>query len=387
MSERRGRGRGRPPSAAEVERLVRWAVGPRGRDSNADRLLRLLVVALVLLAAFWLSSRVATRRPATGPLPPSSGTGEGYSFCTWNAENLFDDEDDPQNRDDDEDWFGAHPEAVRLKVSRLAEALLTQNGGHGPDVLALVEVENRRAVELLQDALNDRLEEPWRYTGLIHRDNRTGRRIEPALLSRLPVRDDLTRTFGIRRILEAHLEAAGAPLVVLVSHWTSRLRDGGVDKRFAYADALYAIYLDLRDADPAVDLLLCGDYNDEPGDPSLLDHLHAEWDPTQVVPDADPPRLYELLGGRDPNDWGTYFYRGRWQILDHLLAAPGLLDDQGWTVLPGTLRVENDDALRTQAGGPPFRFGGPRDEGKPRGFSDHFAVTVRLRLDPERVVE
>ncbi|HEX8199690.1 MAG TPA: hypothetical protein VF590_04330, partial [Isosphaeraceae bacterium] len=166
------------------------------------------VVVLVLLVALvsWLVGPGPRRRPA-GPAPPSSR--EGYLFASWNAENLFDDQDDPRSHDEDEDFFGRNPAMVGRKVELLADALLVQNDGRGPDILALVEVENRRAVELLRDALNRRLETPWQYTGLIHRDNRTGRRIEPAVLTRLPADDARTRgprDFDNRRILEAHLE-------------------------------------------------------------------------------------------------------------------------------------------------------------------------------------
>src|SRR3954471_15966888 len=102
------------------------------------------VVVLVMLVALisWLLDQGPGRRLA-GPVP--APTREGYLFCSWNAENLFDDQDDPKSHDEDEDWFGRHPEMVRRKVELLADALLRQNEGRGPDILALVEVENRRA--------------------------------------------------------------------------------------------------------------------------------------------------------------------------------------------------------------------------------------------------
>lgn len=366
-----------------------------------------LLIVVVLLLVF--SPRPPRRPPVAQPpqaraLPraaPAPAPAEGYLYCTWNVENLFDDQDDPKNHDTDEDWFAAHPELVRQKLDHLADALLALDGGRGPDILAVVEVENRHAVEMLRDTLNARLPTELRYDGLVHHDNLTGRRIEPALLTRLQVLDDpigpplagrVPRTvvrkgaddphdFGIRRVLEARLAADGVPLSVLVSHWTSRVTDETDVKRSAYADVLYAATLDLIRRDPAADVILSGDYNDEPTDVALVDHLHVTADPAAVRASDPQPRLLDLMAGRDPLSFGTYYYGRRWQILDHLVASPGLLDPDGWQVLPATLRVLDDPPLATGDARRPFRFGGPHDHA-PRGYSDHFAVTVRLRLNP-----
>jgi endonuclease/exonuclease/phosphatase family metal-dependent hydrolase len=346
---------------------------------------------LVIIAGFLL---IVYNRPRPGlppPLPrapgPTAGVpvplpvpdDAGYLFCTWNVENFYDDHDDPRNNDEDEDWFGRNPRIVAAKVRMLADALLLQNGGRGPDILAMVEVENRRAVELLRDQLNGRLSTADQYQTIVQRDNLTGRRFGPAILSRLPARDGLTRTFGGRRILESHLVADGVPLVILVSHWTSRLRGGNEDKREAYAEVIYRAFLDLRRADPAVDCLISGDFNDGPDDPSVRIGLRTTANPDDVRA-ADPkPRLLDLMAGRDPGSFGTYYYRSRWEVLDHVIATPGLLDDRGWSILPATLRVAHPPELRAGRAGAPWRFGNPADT-KPRGPSDHFAINVRLRV-------
>ena len=140
-------------------------------DKNRLRMAALMVV--LALAGLWFLRQGEAPNPAL-PAAASPNPAEGYLFCTWNVENLFDDQDDPRNHDEDEDWFGQNPEAVREKVGLLAEALLRQNGGRGPDILAVVEVENRRAAELLRDALNDRLPTELRYDGLVFRYNGRG---------------------------------------------------------------------------------------------------------------------------------------------------------------------------------------------------------------------
>jgi len=350
----------------------------------------LLAAAIVLLAALgvWLlrGGLGPSPRPVAGPLPVPAASADGYLFCTWNVENFFDDQDDPTNHDADEDWFGRDPTAVRAKVDLLAHALLTQNGGRGPDLLAVVEVESRRAALLLRDALNARLDPADHYTGVVHRPNRTGRRFGPAVLTRLPVRDDLTRSYVPLRMLEVHVVGPGdAPLIVLASHWTSRLRDGGDARRATYADAVYRAVAEAVASDPEADVLVAGDFNDEPGDASLIDHLHAVADPDLVRSAArrgDPPLLLDLTAGLDPDRDGTYRHDGRWEVLDHVAVSAGLLDPAGWQVRPETLRAANAPALRTGRDGRPWRFGGPTNQA-PRGPSDHFALTVRLKVAPD----
>ena len=346
-------------------------------------------MALVLVG-LWLIARwspdVARRSPI--PVPAPTQGSEGYLFCTWNAENLFDDEDDPFNHDADENWFAANPAIVREKVDHIARALLLQNKGRGPDILVLVEVENRRAVELLRDAINERLSPGDHYLTLIHRDNTTGRRIEPAVLSRLGAHDDLTRTFQGDRTLEAHLIGPReAPLVVLASHWTSRIRNGTEDRRERYADRIFRAVLDRTRSDPSADILIAGDFNDEPDDASVVAHLHAVGDATEVIDSGrtgKPFRLLDLTARLDPRrGQGTYYFSGRWQVFDHIVAAPGLLDPAGWRILPDTLRVENSAPLCIGREGRPWRFGSSTSRA-PRGYSDHFAVTVRLVAEGAR---
>lgn len=353
---------------------------PRSPRLRTDYLVSAVVLLALIVAGLLLARLVEPdRRPPPVPAPRAGG----YLFCHWNVENLFDDRDDPRDHDALENWFGRDPAAVRAKLDRLADALLRLNGGRGPDILALVEVENRRAVDLLRRALNDRLSAEWQYpeAGLVHRDNRSGRRIEPAILTRLRAQEvpPSDRDRG-RRILTARVEAGGATLIVQASHWTSRVTDRTGQKRSAYAEVLYADFLDFHADDPAVDLLMAGDFNDEPADESVRVHLRATGDRALIRPGDPRPFLLNLMAGLDPRRDGTYLFRNRWQILDHLVASPGLLDARGWAVVPGTLAVVHDEDLRHGKARGPLRFG-VEDNANPRGPSDHFAVTVRLSAE------
>lgn len=342
---------------------------------------------VLLIAGVAIALRNVTIPPSQPfPRPPSTTRVPipgGFLFCTWNAENLFDDQDDPHFKDDLEDWYGRDPQAIGRKLALLTDSLLRLNQGRGPDVLALVEVENRRAVELLRATLNARLPDAWDYpeAGLIHRDNRTGRRIEPAILTRLPAREAYPAGFGTRRILASRIEGPdGSPLLVLAAHWTSRLGGEKTEaKREAYAEVLYRTFLDAYRRDPAADVLICGDFNDQPDDSAVTTGLHTTDDPTRVRPGPAEPWLLNLMAGRDPRGDGTYLYNNRWEILDHIIVSPGLLDDRGWRVRLDTLQVVNGPELRGSRNRGPLRFGNEHNP-NPRGPSDHFAVAVGLAV-------
>jgi hypothetical protein len=121
-----------------------------------SRLPRGLVIALVALAGvgylIYHYGGKLKHDPVATAGPPGS-----YVFCSWNAENFFDDSDSPTIHDEMEDWYGNNPDMFAKKVDHLATGLLTMNDGAGPDVIALVEVESLKCFEALRDALNEKL--------------------------------------------------------------------------------------------------------------------------------------------------------------------------------------------------------------------------------------
>jgi hypothetical protein len=148
-----------------------------------------------------------------------------------------------------------------------------------------------------------------------------------------------------------------------------------------------------------VAFLACGDFNDNPDDPSVTEHLHAVADPGEVLASArgPEPKLLDLFGKLwQENRWGgtagTHYYRGKNFIFDQIVVSPGLLDNQGWECAIDTAKVHIDPLMvrlnkhrvdgvvqRIQV---PKPFGGPHEKIplSERGVSDHFPVTVRLTL-------
>src|SRR5436190_692069 len=83
----------------------------------------------------------------------------------------------------------------------------------------------------------------------------------PAIITRLPVLKERTQLLGKRqRILEGHIVVNDQELVVLATHWTSRLSDAKGQARAHYADVIYGRFLGMFKRNPKVDLLICGDF-------------------------------------------------------------------------------------------------------------------------------
>jgi endonuclease/exonuclease/phosphatase family metal-dependent hydrolase len=341
-----------------------------------------LVAGVVVLTVQWVRSH-----PHGEPSSSPSSTGpKNVIFCVWNMENLFDDKDDKRRHPDEEydSWFVNDPAARTRKYERLTEALLRLNAGNGPDIIVGNEIESPRAAELLKDALNEHLPAgAAHYEFVAMKELDAGRHIAPCVISRYPL--SRAKLLGRRqRILEVHVTVNDHDLWVVASHWTSQLSDKGTDEtrgRFAYADTIHAEYSDAIGANPTVDFLVCGDFNDTPDAPSITQHLHMVGDAKAVTVNAHPPLLYGLLSGKSPREYGTHYYGGKPLIYDHIAISPGLFDDTGWGYSPDSVNVPTAGLIRQgSTGRRPWRYGSRNDDALGRGFSDHFPVVATLKV-------
>jgi endonuclease/exonuclease/phosphatase family metal-dependent hydrolase len=321
-----------------------------------------------------------------GPLATESGgAGAGdYLFCFWNTENLFDDIPGNSKGRADRDfdrWFATDAAARKQKYGNLANVLLQLNGGKGPDILAVAEVESARAADLLRQTLNGRLsdlrlhyKEPLVKIG-------GGRHIGVAVLTRLKVgRIVNLREWSRLRITEVHLEAGGCELVVIASHWTSRVSDHTGAGRGKYGNLLYGRFRTLYERNAAVDLLICGDFNDNPDDDSVTKHLRATGDLAEVR-GGGKPLLFNLFARAWKEGEASHAYGRAGFLFDQIVVSPGLLDRSCWSVDVDSARIVKQMAFK----GRPNSFGRPppkdRRPLRVRGASDHFPVTVRLSVN------
>jgi endonuclease/exonuclease/phosphatase family metal-dependent hydrolase len=350
-----------------------------------------VAIGVLVLVAGGVAIYLYTR-PAQQPTPPPDNLPPGAKtvvFCLWNMENLFDDKDDKRRSLDEpyDTWFVEDAEARKAKYAKLAAWLLKQNGGIGPDVIVGNEIESRRAAELLQQELNAGLPEgAVKFNHVAMEELDGGRHIAPCVISRYPLSGaKLLEPRSRMRILEVHVTANKYDLVLVASHWTSQLTDRG-DKedggRNKYATIIYDHYAPAVKENPKLDYLVCGDFNDTPDSESVANKLHLTGDAKAVTADANPPKLFGPLSGKDPMEFGTHYYN-KPLIYDHVGLSPGMLDEEGWGYLADSVKVPTDGLIRTGSKGRrPWRYGSKSDTAVGRGYSDHFPVMVTLKVAP-----
>jgi endonuclease/exonuclease/phosphatase family metal-dependent hydrolase len=348
--------------------------------------LGVIAVLVVVVVGYY----VWTTFPKHRTPPPVVGDGKAATvlFCSWNVENFYDDRDDPKVHDEMENWFGTDPAAFRTKVDHLAEGLLKMNDGAGPDVACLCEVESERCMTALKEAANAKLEAAGmsdrKYTAVLFKGDNMGRHFAPGILTRLSAEGDRTRKLGKRqngRIIEGHLYANGHELIVIAAHWTSRVTDKEDvgNRRKDYAEDCYGRARAILHENPDADVIVCGDFNDEFKDPSIQNELHATDRIDAVRNSLDEPRLLDLFADWSGDPPGTIHGKGKWSVFDHICVTRGLLDERGWSCDPKNARVFAPKEFRHGKRGEPFAFGKQNHDG-PRGYSDHFPVTIQLSV-------
>lgn len=350
-----------------------------------------------------VASATAPVRKALLPTPPSEPCRpDELMVGHYSLENLFDTVDDPATVDEDFTPAAevAYDEAkLSQRFTNLGNAIRTMNGGRGPDILSLTEVENREVLTRLRDeGLGD-----LGYQTIAHLPDTDSRGIEPAVLSRYPmvgqpVQHAVVDESGkkMRGILEVNLDVNGRTLTVLVNHWlASRAgdnRDKADARRTFAAQTMQALVEAKLAANPDAEIVMLGDFNESLNGPALgaikaetaedartsrkvFDTIDALEDQKQAA-EADGEKV----------QLGTHFYAptAHWSQFDHALVSHTLLDGQGLAWVPGSTAVHAPEALRTDSGAPK-RYFLPAFKGDPQlvdaqGLSDHFPIAMRLRV-------
>jgi len=303
-----------------------------------------------------------------------------------------------KTRDDDEflPERGWDDERYARKLERLAKVIASFD----VDLLGVCEIENRRVLEdLLQRA-------PLSEKGykIAHLDSPDKRGIDMGVIFRAPLtlaagdqavvlhEIDLGEgTPKTRGIFEANFVVGESPLVFLVQHWPSRR--GGEEKsrphRIAAAKTARRVVLSRIDsaaqAGYEADILLVGDFNDDPYNVSLVEHLEAVRGRFALEGDRGRYRLFnpswKFLG---TPDLGTLYYQAGWNVFDQAIVSRGMLNRSGFEFVEGSLQIHNQTAVRNlnHPAHPPWWFRKYRGNWT-EGFSDHFAVLGTLRVHPE----
>ncbi|MDB5034428.1 MAG: putative extracellular nuclease [Chlorobi bacterium] len=324
----------------------------------------------------------------TLPSPPVPK--ESLTFAFYNTENLWDPEDDPASHGDDDftpegsmRWTN---DRLERKLAGIARAMRGMNDYHGPDLIGMCELENRHVLERLTREFLP----PGEYD-IAHAESPDERGIDVALLYR-PAMATLKRLTmhrvdlgagerPTRDIMEATFERKGRIFTVLVNHWPSR-REGAAEsepKRKLVAATAARIIDSLVALDPAADIVMMGDLNDEPADGSVHDVLDAR------AYDGERDFSHRMINTAAPvaamDTIGSYYYHNDWETIDQIILSRGLLNPAGLSLYETTETIYAPEFLRDARSDPVARppyhtyIKSVKYIG---GTSDHFPVFLRV---------
>lgn len=326
---------------------------------------RLLPAALLLLTLCFIHTTDSARA-------------DEFFVGSWNVENLFDTKDDPSVKGD-EDYTPESAkhwtqERLEIKLKNLAKVISKMNDGKGPDVLGVCEIENRQVVEMLVEELKSL----GRKYEIVHKDSPSERGIDCAIIYDSAVFTLVEPQFhhvdadNTRDIVEAKLKRNGNDLYVFMDHWPSRFHEESY--RNKAADVLRKRVDALLAADPKADIIMLGDFNDEPDDVAIREHLRAAKSDDHLPPGS----LFNTTAPIKESGKGTIVYKNKWELFDQVIVSPGLLDTAGF-------HWKKDSSRRIDF--PELIFRPKSDEEIPRpnqvytgkvfhktGYSDHLPV-------------
>ncbi|NQV40943.1 MAG: endonuclease/exonuclease/phosphatase family protein [Candidatus Marinimicrobia bacterium] len=313
-----------------------------------------------------------------------------FKAAFWNVENLFDTTNAALILDDDFTPTGKYEwteERLVKKFQDLSRVIHDIDSDNDLAILGLSEIENKDVLTRLNDNYINRGFE------IVHKESPDERGIDCALLydpTQLTIK---TRTFltvflagneKTRDIVQVEFTFNNAKgngsIHVFVNHWPSRW--GGQKEtdplRRAAALTLRTRIDNILSKNSQADILVMGDFNDYPDDPSLYDVLRAH----EAGPQKYPGDLINTTWALDKNpDAGTCMYKGKWTVLDQIIISSGMRDKKNFDWTFESTQPFRPDYLIEKDGkyeGWPYRM---HRSGKYQGgYSDHLPIVCNISV-------
>ena len=314
---------------------------------------------------------------------------DSITIAFWNVENFFDTLN--TNGKNDEEFSPAskkhwNSERYQTKVLHLAQVIGDMNNKRGPDILGMAETETKEVVnDLVNSTIKNlnynvvRIQSPdVRHisNALIYKSDKF------ELLSAVGDSVHLADNYATRLILHVSLLTKNNDtLHVFVNHWPSRI--GGAEEseinRIAAAKILRASVDLLLKTNPDANIVIMGDFNDEPDNNSIKRDLNAE----EFICDSAnySYSLHNLAWEKKRNGEGTLKYRSEWDLLDQIIVSSADVRSAhksfhyicgSFTIFKPEYMIETNPGF---VGGPLPTYGGNKYL---NGYSDHFPVFAKF---------
>jgi len=342
-----------------------------------------------------LSEGQKTARETSSPSPV-----DVFTAAVWNVQTLYDGRDTGNEYAEFRETEGWSAEKYQARLTAISQAIQQMAGPAkaAPCIIGFVEIEN---IGILEDLAGGSLSKNGYYWTAFA--NLPGSSLGIGFLSRFPITDTRAHSITIgndtapRPVLEIRVEPRGEPLVFLLCHWKSKLGDDNATEalRRSSARVVQRRLRELKETETPV--IVMGDLNENHDEfyrrsGAILSALLPD-DPDAAALAFNKPDEYLVLSGEKPprarsftkdvpalyTPWdtelkdGSYYFRGEWETIDHILLSDLLFNGTGWEY--ADCRVLNHAPFISSKGSPDSyvpRFG--------RGLSDHLPLLLYLRF-------
>ena len=273
------------------------------------------------------------------------------TLMTWNIHNLFDGKDDGYEYAEFRQASGWSAEKYRGRINNITTAINVIEPL--PDVIVFQEVESLQVIKDLALSLN---------AGYVwsHFANNPESGIGVGIISRFEILEGKSHSISIngettpRPVLEARIQTETGDFVIFACHWKSKI--GGDEAtenvRMASARVILRRIRDLNETEPDIGIIVAGDLNenhneffkrgasavcalisDDPkgasaaGDQKDFIVINGNMPP---VPVYFPPETVTLYSPWvNELEFGSYYYKGNWETIDHFLVSHQFFDGAG----------------------------------------------------------
>ena len=263
---------------------------------------------------------------------------EVNTIAFYNVENLFDTLNDPMTSDDDrtpmgkDKWTNDIYKKKLLNLSKVINEIGADLTGESPTIIGLCEVENKK---VLVDLIKTKLLESSKYE-IIHYDSPDERGVDVALIYKKgkfrPTNSKnyplyLKTSSGEIDFTRDHLLVSGylnnEMIHFIVNHWPSRAggQKKSEKKRIAAGLLNRKIIDSILQMNPYAKIINMGDFNDNPDDKSIKPILMT----SSKKENLSKGELFNPMEILFKKGYGTYKYRGRWDMLDQFMLTQNLI--------------------------------------------------------------
>lgn len=297
----------------------------------------------------------------------------------YNCENYYDTIDQKSTIDEEftpQSAKGYNTSVFIQKRKQIAQTIYelgVQYNQKGISLMGLVEIENKK---VLEELVNDPIIQKYHYQ-MIHFDSKDYRGIDVALLYNpthfkpyqyRPIslaKGIHQNDFPTRDILYVKGLLDNQWVHIFVNHWPSR-RGGSstsAKRRFWASEVAKALVDSIQKTDSLAQIIMMGDFNDNPTDPSLKN-----------IPLENPfLNLYK-------QGWGSLAFNDQWSLFDQILLSKPFFDpNKSITYYKSIIynKTTRTEQIGKYKGYPKRTWSGDQYHA---GFSDHFPVSIILNL-------